>query len=151
MGEELKGKLQQFNQKKTKEEEAALEKSKFEGSSITSANNTLKKDNNNNINKLLSGLSMKLNTIQKFNLGNDSDHENDEDECCKNQDLLDELLTHDDDLDFPDEIINNNNNNQNYRTKSDNIKDNVSTITSKSKLKIKDKDTEHGITMQNSF
>jgi len=94
---------------------------------------------------------MKLNTIQKFNLGNDSDHENDEDECCKNQDLLDELLTHDDDLDFPDEIINNNNNNQNYRTKSDNIKDNVSTITSKSKLKIKDKDTEHGITMQNSF
>jgi len=35
--------------------------------------NIIKKDNN--INNLLNGLSEKLNTIQKFNLGNDSDNE----------------------------------------------------------------------------
>lgn len=75
MGEESKGKLQQFNYMKTKEDEAELQNSQFEASSTITGVNIIKKDNN--FNNLLNGLSEKLNTIQKFNLGNDSDNEYD--------------------------------------------------------------------------
>lgn len=69
MGKELKGKLQEFDYRKTKKEEEELEKEKFNDKN--SPYNTIK--NGSNLNILLNGLSAKLNTIQKFNLGNDSD------------------------------------------------------------------------------
>ena len=46
MGEESKGKLQQFNYMKTKEDEDELQKSYLEANSTITGVNIIKKDNN---------------------------------------------------------------------------------------------------------